>query len=268
MSITGVAIVVGGTSGIGAAIVDRLIRRDLYVVALGLEAAPQTSAAGEASGSVASRRPHETLIGDARDQGQLESLVGQAMEAAARLDVPFVGAVHVAGGSGRRFGDGPLDQISLEAWRQTVEWNLESVFLSNRAVLKRLLEQDRGGSIVNLSSVLATHPAPAHFNTHAYAAAKGGITALTLAAAAHYARNNIRLNVIAPGLIDTPMAARAMSDASIQDYLRNKQPLNGGGAGEATEVAGAAAWLLSDEAKWITGQCLAVDGGWSVSEPG
>ena len=127
-----------------------------------------------------------------------------------------------------------------------------------------LAKDTPGGSIVVTSSVLAQHPAPDLFSTHAYATAKGGQLALVRAAAAHYASQNIRVNAIAPGVVDTPMSSRAQDDDVTMEYLSAKQPL--GGIIAPDDVAAAALFLLSDEARSITGQVLAVDGGWGVTE--
>ena len=121
------------------------------------------------------------------------------------------------------------------------------------------------GSIVIVSSVLAAHPVPSHFATHAYAAVKGAEISLTTTMASYYAPEGIRINAIAPGLIRTPMAERAAEDPVIVGYAERKQPL-AGGLIEADEVAAAGEFLLGDGARQITGQVLAVDGGWSVTE--
>ena len=139
----------------------------------------------------------------------------------------------MAGGSGRRFGDGPIHELTAEGWDRTLELNLRSQALVSRAVVRRMLDQvplDRGarGAIVLVSSVLATHPEPELFATHAYAAAKGAIVSLALAMAAAYARDGIRVNVLAPGLTDTPMAARAAADPATVAFAGRKQPLTGG----------------------------------------
>jgi NAD(P)-dependent dehydrogenase (short-subunit alcohol dehydrogenase family) len=130
---------------------------------------------------------------------------------------------------------------------------------------KRIREKDPNGSIVLVSSTLALHPSPALFATHAYTAAKGGILALTRALAAYYAPHGIRVNALAPGLVTTPMSARAAGDPQSVAYARRKQPLAGGFL-TAEDVAAAALFLLSDEARYITGQVLAIDGGWGVTE--
>ena len=122
-----------------------------------------------------------------------------------------------------------------------------------------------GGSIVVVSSVLATSPSPQRFRTDAYAAAKGAQLALVTTTAAAHASDGIRINAIAPSLVATPMSARAQSDDEILTFARAKQPLTDGIL-DPGAIADAALFLVSDESAAITGQVLAVDGGWSVSE--
>jgi NAD(P)-dependent dehydrogenase (short-subunit alcohol dehydrogenase family) len=121
------------------------------------------------------------------------------------------------------------------------------------------------GAILNMSSTLARHPEPTYFATHAYAASKGAIESFARAMAAYYAPHGIRINVIAPGLVATPMSQRAQANPEILAYATARQPL-AGGILEPHDLVGAALFLLSDEAGMITGQVLDVDGGWSVSD--
>jgi NAD(P)-dependent dehydrogenase (short-subunit alcohol dehydrogenase family) len=165
-------------------------------------------------------------------------------------------------------GDGPLHEITDEGWDYTIALNQTSVFYSNRAAIAALLDQQRAGAILNMTSVLAYAPAPAHFASHAYAAAKAAIIGMTRSAAAYYAPHKIRINALAPGCTETPMAGRVRENAAVQDYLRRKQPLDGGRIGVPQDADGAAVLLLSDAASFITGQVLAVDGGWSVMDAG
>ncbi len=188
--------------------------------------------------------------------------VRDAVDAFSGLD----GMYHVAGGSGRSRGDGPLDQVLDDGWDYTLRLNLDSVFFSNRAALRQFLEQRRGGAILNMASVLGFSPAPRFFTTHAYAAAKAAIIGLTKAAASYYAPQNIRINAVAPALVDTPMAQRAMQDDDLLRFIRLKQPLDGGRVGQPADVDDAVVYFLSDESRFVTGQVLAIDGGWSVSD--
>ena len=124
--------------------------------------------------------------------------------------------------------------------------------------------QGSRGAVVLITSVLATDPVPELFATHAYAASKGAVNALMMTAAAYYAPHLIRVNGLAPAMTDTPMAARAAADPATVDFARRKQPLADGFL-DPVDVARAALFLLSHEAARITGQLLAVDGGWSVT---
>lgn len=176
------------------------------------------------------------------------------------------GLYHVAGGSGRRYGDGPLDALTLEGWESTFDLNLTSLMLSNQAAIRSFLEHGEGGVILNMSSVLGYSPSPRYFATHAYAAAKSAVIGFSRSLAAYYAKDNIRVNVLAPGLVETPMAQRASRDEQIQRFIRTKQPLEGGRIGKPEDLDGAVSFLLSDQSAFVTGQVLTVDGGWCVSE--
>jgi NAD(P)-dependent dehydrogenase (short-subunit alcohol dehydrogenase family) len=121
------------------------------------------------------------------------------------------------------------------------------------------------GTVLNMGSVSGWSPSPRHFGTYAYAASKGANRAMTLAAAAHYAPDRIRFNLIAPGVIDTPMAARAVGDPNIRHYLQTKQPM-AAGPGAPDDCAEAALYLCEPASRFVTGAVLPVDGGWCLSE--
>jgi NAD(P)-dependent dehydrogenase (short-subunit alcohol dehydrogenase family) len=178
----------------------------------------------------------------------------------------FDGLYHVAGGSGRKMGDGPLHELSLEGWNKTIELNLTSMMLSNQAAIKTFIEQKSGGTVLNMGSILGFSPSPQYFSTHAYAAAKSAVIGFSKSVAAYYAKSDIRVNVIAPALVETPMASRAANDEGILSYIKLKQPLDGGRIGRPEDLDGLAVYFMSDYSKFTTGQVVAIDGGWSISE--
>ena len=249
-------VVVGGTDGLGRSAVIACVQEGARVVVVGRDPAKAAALETELGSSI------RVVVGDATDPATSEAAVGLAVSAFGRLD----GLYHVAGGSGRRRGDGPLHTLSDECWEFTLRLNLTSVVYSNRAATRQFLAQGSPGSVVNCGSVLGFSPSTPHFATHAYAAAKAGLIGLTRSAAAEYASRNIRFNVVAPGLVATPMSQRAQSDEAIQRFIHTKQPLDGGRIGVPGDVDGAVLWLLSAESAFVTGQVIAVDGGWSVSE--
>jgi len=252
-----VIVVIGGTTGLGLSGAKACAAAGARVVVVGRDAEHASAAVAEIG-----RDQALAIVGDATLPATSEQAVALAVEAFGRLD----GLYHVAGGSGRRFGDGPLESISDEGWQTTLRWNLDSLFYSNRAAVRRLVQQDTGGSILNMSSVLADSPAPRYFTTHAYATSKAAIVGLTRASAAYYAPRGIRFNVLAPGLVETPMSVRAQDDEAIMSYIATKQPLAGGRIGHPTDLDAAVVYFLSEAASFVTGQVLKVDGGWSVSE--
>ena len=204
-------------------------------------------------------------IGDLTRAESAESVLAQCLSKFGRVDALF----NAAGLSGRRFGDGPAHECTDEGWDVTLAQNLGIMFRMCRAVIGRMLQQELGedgirGAILNMGSVLAEAPEPRHFATHAYAAAKGAVVSMTRSMAAYYAPHRIRVNAIAPGLVRTPASERAVGDPELLEFIRKKQPLTGGMM-DAEDVARAALFLLSEEARSITGEVLAVDAGWRVT---
>ena len=249
-------VVVGGTTGLGLSAAKAFVAEGARVVVVGRNPDHVQTAEKELGKNAVG------LVGDASESATSLKAITLAVERFGG----FHGLYHVAGGSGRKMGDGPLHEISDEGWRETFALNLDSLFYSNRAAVQQFLKQKTSGTILNMSSVLAFSPSPKHFATHAYAAAKAAVIGFTRSCAAHYAPSDIRFNAIAPALVATPMSARAQTDETIQRFIRSKQPLDGGRMGKASDVDAAAVYLMSNESRFVTGQVLAVDGGWSVTE--
>jgi meso-butanediol dehydrogenase / (S,S)-butanediol dehydrogenase / diacetyl reductase len=199
-----------------------------------------------------------TVVGVDRDDADLtdEAAVAAVFAGLERLDV----VVCAHGGSGRRLGDGPVEHCTRDGWDATLAMNLTSVFLVCRAGVP-LLRASGGGAIVTVASVLGLVGGDRDFATHAYAASKGGLIALTRAMAVTYADDGIRCNVVAPGLIATPMSARAQGDPEIRARLGELQPLTGD-FGRPEDVADAVVYLAG--ARFVTGTVLTVDGGWTA----
>jgi NAD(P)-dependent dehydrogenase (short-subunit alcohol dehydrogenase family) len=250
-------LIVGGTTGLGCAAAKRFLEEGAKLVIAGRS----TDKGDEALTALRPLGSVTFIACDAAVPDQVERLFAEAVAFLGGLDVLY----HVAGISGRRYGDGPLHECSDDGWHATLEANLTSTFLTNRAAVRRFHQQGSPGAILNMASVLGFAPAPRYFETVAYTATKGGIISMSRLAAARYAADGIRVNVLAPALIDTPMSGRAVNDPAIRHYLRTKQPLSAG-PGQPEDCSDAAVFLCSDAARFITGVVLPVDGGWCVSE--
>jgi len=249
-------VIMGGTTGIGLSAAKAFVSNGAKLVLVGRNQ-ENVAAAQDLLGDEAL-----AICGDARDP----SVPEQAIESCLQLYGGFDGLYHVAGGSGRKMGDGPLHEMTLEGWNKTLELNLSSLMFSNRAAIIKFLELGRGGVILNMSSVLGFSPSPKYFATHAYAAAKAAIIGFSKSIAAYYAKNNIRVNTILPALVETPMARRATGDQEILSYINTKQPLDGGRIGKAEDLDGLAIYLMSDQSTFTSGQAICVDGGWSMTD--
>jgi NAD(P)-dependent dehydrogenase (short-subunit alcohol dehydrogenase family) len=207
----------------------------------------------------------ECWVGELTLANSADSVLGACLARYGRVDALF----NAAGLSGRRFGDGPVHECSDEGWDTTLQHNLRTMFQMSRAAIGRMLQQEvepNGirGVILNMGSVLAEAPEPRHFATHAYAAAKGAVVAMSRSMAAYYAPHKIRVNVIAPSLVRTPASAPSQANSELLAFLEKKQPLAAGMV-DAEDVARAALFLLGPDARSITGDVLTVDAGWSVT---
>lgn len=256
-------LIVGGTSGIGLATARRFLEEGARVVVAG-----RSALKGEATRALfPPGAPVWDVVADVTRPAEVSGLFHESLRRLdGRLDILF----HVAGISGRRLGDGPLHECSDEGWDAILEVNARGMFLTNREAVRQMRKQPLDatglrGTVLNMGSVLGWSPSPRHFGTYAYAASKGAARSMTLIAAATYAPERIRFNLIAPSVIETPMAARAIGDPVIRAYLTEKQPM-ASGPGSPDDCAEAALYLCEPASRFVTGAVLEVDGGWTVSE--
>ena len=253
-------VVIGGTTGIGFSAARALLKAGAAVVIVGRNPDNVNTATAELN-DITPNKSHG-LAGDAVQSDTVNRAIALCLESFGSFD----GLYHVAGGSGRRYGDGPLHEVTDEGIAKTLELNLHSLIYSNRAAVRSFLDREVSGSVLNMGSVLGSSPSPHYFSTHVYAAAKSAVVGFTQSIAAYYASKQIRFNVIAPALVESPMSQRAAEDEAIKQFIKSKQPLDGGRIGRPEDLDELALYLLSDHSKFVTGQVIAVDGGWSLSD--
>lgn len=246
-----VALVTGAASGLGAATARRLARDGAKVLLTDRDIAGEDIAASiVAAGGQAAFRLH-----DVTSHPDWAAAVEHAVQDFGRLDI-LVNNAGVAGGRHE------LMDHSFEAWRQILAVNLDGVFLGLRQAGPRIAASG-GGSVINLSSILGK---VGMAGAAAYCASKGGVTLLTKAAALEWASLGIRVNSVHPGFIDTPMVTGALAEREDGNEMRvalmNAHPI--GRFGVPREIADAIAFLASDDASFITGAEIVVDGGFTA----
>jgi NAD(P)-dependent dehydrogenase (short-subunit alcohol dehydrogenase family) len=248
-----VAIITGAGQGIGRGCAEAFAREGAKVVIADRDAkqGKETAANIAENGGTA-----VYLEVDISQPEQVQMLVSRTVQQYGRLDV----LVSNAGIGGRKFGDGPIHECTIEGWDTIMSVNLRGMFLACKYAIPELLKTK--GNIVTMSSVLGLVGSQGLYETHAYMTSKAGIIGLTRSIAAFYAKHGLRANCLAPGLIDTQMAGRTRADEALLAQVGFWQPLTP--IGEVRDVADAAVFLASDEAKFITGIVLPVDGGWSA----
>ena len=246
-----VALVTGAGSGIGRATAEAFAREGATVAIADLngEAAAATLTAIEQEGGAG----HCVEV-DVSEAGQVEAMVSTVVEDCGRLDCCFNNA---ANSSAHLSAIGPLHEYPEENWDRLMAVNLKGVWLCVKYQVRQMLRQE-SGAIVNASSAAGLVGLP---DMVGYVASKHGVVGITRAAALEYADRNIRINAVCPGYIDTPMIADRMKVPEMRERMLAREPM--GRVGEPGEVAAAVLWLCADEASFVTGTTLSVDGGWT-----
>ena len=250
-----VAVITGAGKGIGFAAAQLFAAEGAHVVLNDINAQDAAAAAQSIQSSSGSA---VAVPGDASLSLIAKALAGAAIESFGAIDI----LINNAGISGSAVGDGPVTESTEESWDQVMRVNTKSAFLCSRFCIPEIIRRG-GGSVVNVSSILALTAAPDFFRSHAYAASKGALLSLTRAMAAYYAPQHVRVNAVCPGLIDTPLAERAKASEGTLAFIAARQPLVGT-LGEPAAVAEALLFLASDASRFVTGTILPVDGGWST----
>jgi NAD(P)-dependent dehydrogenase (short-subunit alcohol dehydrogenase family) len=239
-----VAIITGGGSGIGKAIAMAFVREGANVVIAGRDKKKLDLAAAEIGGSCL---PIST---DVNNVNEINRLVSAAVERFQRINILVNNAAVLMPGT--------AESLSEHDFDQTFNINVRGLWMMSRAVLPHMRAAGKG-SIINIGSVLSLLGAR---NRVAYAASKGAVAAMTRAMALDHAAENIRVNCISPGIVETEMVARFNTDESLRRQRVAMHPM--GRFGQPADVASAAVFLASDESGWNTGTILTVDGGYSA----
>ncbi len=236
-----IAIVTGGAVGIGKAIADRFVDEGATVVFADIDE--------ETGSQVAQELDCSFEYCDVTDYDQVEALVEGTVDKHGRLDV-IVNNAGVA-------SESSVEEMELDEWDVVIETNLSGVMHGTKAAMPHLRESN--GSIINLGSIYGLVGGQ---GAASYSAAKGGVVNFTQQVAIDYASQGVRVNSICPGFVETPMTEELLSDERFYSFIEQKTPMDRHGTPE--EIAPLAAFLASDQASYITGANIPVDGGWTA----
>jgi NAD(P)-dependent dehydrogenase (short-subunit alcohol dehydrogenase family) len=239
-----VAIITGGGSGIGKAIALAFVREGAHVAIAGRDNKKLTHTAQEIGANCLA------VTADVSDAGDVQKLVRATLEKFKRIDILVNNAALLLPGT--------AESLSEQDFDQTFNVNVRGLWLLSREVLPQMRSAG-GGSIINIGSVLSLLGAR---NRVAYSASKGAVMAMTKAMALDHAAENIRVNCICPGIVETELVAKFNTDETIRRQRVALHPM--GRFGRPEDVASAAIYLASDESAWTTGSTLTVDGGYSA----
>ncbi len=241
-----VCIVTGGTSGIGRGAAVLFAKAGTKVVVAG-----RREVEGKETIDLVRAAGGDGLFvkTDVSQAAEVDALVQKTLEKFGRLDIAF----NNAGIEGSWIS---IAEQSEENWDRTIDINLKGVWLCLKYEIKQMLKQGGGGAIVNMASVAGLMGSA---GAATYCASKHGVMGLTKAAALETARSGIRINVVCPAVIETPMGERLFGDPEVRKYALGLHPI--GRFGTPMEVAEAVVWMCSDRASFMTGQSLVLDGG-------
>ena len=247
-----VAIVTGAGGGVGKAISKRLSSEGCKVVMLGRGRTKLQKAASE----IGNKKNTVTVIADITKEAEVLSAIDQTINSFDKIDI-------LVNNAGIINDPMPFHEMSEDQWDDLVKTNLFGMFRMTKAVIPVMMENGRGGSIVNISSVLGIRSIP-RVPLSVYAVTKAGVIMFTRSIAVEYGQYKIRCNCVAPSTIRSSIIEPYLQDEEAKKLLESTFPLRV--IGEPEDISGAVAYLCSDDSKWVTGTIMMVDGGLSAKQ--